>query len=56
MLYYIFNRFPCASSCNNNMRKGIHSNMHKGKFSKGRDMSYIHLPESIRPKALGIYS
>ena len=38
------------------MRKGTHGNMHKGQFSKGQDMSYVHLPENIRPKASGIYS
>ena len=36
------------------MRKGIHGNMYKGQFSKGWDMSYVHLPESIRPKVSGI--
>ena len=35
------------------MRKCIHGNMNKGQFSKGWSMSYVHLPESIRPKAAG---
>ena len=56
VLNYISCGFTWSSRGYNNMRKGILSNMHKGEFSKGQDMSYVHLPESIRPKGSGIYS
>ena len=56
VLNYIFCCFMWSSRGYNNMRKGIYGNMYKGQFFKDQGMSYVYLSESIRPKALGIYS
>ena len=53
VLNYIFCCFTWSSRGCNNMRKGIHGNMPKGQFFKGRGVSYAYLSESIRPKASG---
>ena len=56
LLNYISCCFTWFSRGYNSMGKGIHGNMHKRHFPKGWGMSYVHLPDSIRHKASGIYS